>query len=375
MNPTQNSDNTAPEPVLPGLLATGSRFFDLLDKVPGGAGIRATLLAGLDRESDDESATYELTETGRAALDTVDSDEEPVAFVAVRGWCEICGRALPWKCAWDEPLCSDCVMVVLAANTPGALVTSADSGTNDGRCQRCGTSGGYPYCERSYNGRWSCADLAGMDASDVDGSEFRGLDEPRSTCPVDLVTETDDGTTARVLRSAALYLERHGWIQGAYYDATTGLFTPPACLVGAIGMVCYGGPVDAPAQHFDNPGFLNFETAVLHLDRYLLVENGSESYEFNDARGRRLEDVTRVLRDAAARPAEELIDALRVIDARNADNAALAQRVTPSGVFADTEPVIEVDLDEFVDFVCHGQVPASFTKQLDTGVDIDGGDA
>jgi hypothetical protein len=119
------------------------------------------------------------------------------------------------------------------------------------------------------------------------------------------------------LTSAALYLERHGWIQGAYYDATSGVFTPPACLVGAIGMVCYGGPVDAPAQHFDDPGFLDFEEAVLHLDRYLLVEDGSESYEFNDARGRTLADVTHVLRQAAAVPAEELIDALKAVDAAN----------------------------------------------------------
>ena len=121
-----------------------------------------------------------------------------------------------------------------------------------------------------------------------------------------------------MLRSAALYLERHGWIQGAYYDTTATVFTPAACLVGAIGMVCYGGPVDAPAQHFDDPGFLDFEEAVLHLDRYLLVEDGSESYEFNDAKGRRVEDVTDVLRQAAAPPAEELIDALRAIDAQNA---------------------------------------------------------
>jgi hypothetical protein len=138
-----------------------------------------------------------------------------------------------------------------------------------------------------------------------------------------------------VLRSAALYLERHGWFQGCYYDATSGVFTPAACLVGAIGMVCYGGPVDAPAQHFDDPGFLDFEEAVLHLDRYLMVEDGSESYEFNDARGRRVEDVIRVLRDAAGRPADELIDALRAIDVRNAQTAALLDLLKPCGIWGD----------------------------------------
>ena len=143
------------------------------------------------------------------------------------------------------------------------------------------------------------------------------------------------GTAGQVLRDAAFYLERYGWIQGAYYDSTSGSFMPPACLVGAIGMVCYGGPVDAPAQQFDDPGFLDFEEAVLHLDRWLLVEDGSESYEFNDARGRRLEDVTRVLREAASRPAQELIDAIRVIDAKNADMAGLAELLKPCGEFGE----------------------------------------
>ncbi|OJF11910.1 DUF6197 family protein [Couchioplanes caeruleus] len=144
------------------------------------------------------------------------------------------------------------------------------------------------------------------------------------------------GTAASVLRSAALYLERHGWIQGAYYDSTAASFTPAACMVGAIGMACYGFPVEAPAQHFDDPGFLDFEEAVLHLDRYLLVEDGSQAYEFNDAQGRTVAMVTDQLRKAAARPAEELIDALRVIDARNADMAALAQLLTPCGIWAET---------------------------------------
>lgn len=145
-------------------------------------------------------------------------------------------------------------------------------------------------------------------------------------------------TVARVLRSAALYLERHGWIQGAYYDGRSGSFTPSACLVGAIGMVCYGGPVDAPAQHFDDPGFLDFEEAVLHLDRYLLVENSSESYEFNDAWGRTRGQVTDVLRDASTRPVEELIDAIKAIDDLNNNMAALAERLCPSGMFAESDP-------------------------------------
>ena len=151
------------------------------------------------------------------------------------------------------------------------------------------------------------------------------------------------GTAPQVLRSAALYLERHGWIQGAYYDLTSTCFTPAACLVGAIGMVCYGGPVDAPAQHFDDPGYLDFEEAVLHLDRWLLVNDGSESYEFNDAKGRTVQDVTHVLRQAADTPAEELLDAIRAIDAKNADMAAIAQLLTPCGIWGETTTVTATD--------------------------------
>jgi hypothetical protein len=121
------------------------------------------------------------------------------------------------------------------------------------------------------------------------------------------------GTAARILRSAALYLERHGWTQHAYFDPTATLFTPAADMAGAIAMVCYGGPVEAPAQHFDDPGFLDWEEAVLHLDRYLLVHDGSECYEFNDVPGRRIDDVLHVLREAASTPTHELIDALRAV--------------------------------------------------------------
>jgi hypothetical protein len=175
------------------------------------------------------------------------------------------------------------------------------------------------------------------------------------------------GAPASVLQSAARYLERYGWIQGAYYDMTSELFTPAACMVGAIGMVCYGGPVEAPAQHFDDPGYLDFEEAVLHLDRYLMVEDGSESYEFNDAKGRQLADVLRVLRQAADTPADELIAALRVITARNAEIAALldsgASLATPRTCPACAGPLLWLGGDRYW----------CATDQAD--VTTDGGDA
>lgn len=218
---------------------------------------------------------YLLTDAGREALGEPASADRR---------CRKCGQSRPGVYAWDGPLCPDCVTVVPADNEYGYTITGVE----------------------------------------------------QAPCPAE---HEAPGTAGRVLRSAAVYLERHGWITGAYYDATTGVFTPPACMVGAIGMVCYGGPVDAPAQHFDDPGFLDFEEAVLHLDRYLLVEDGTESYEFNDARGRTVDQVTDVLRKAAARPAEELIDALRVIDAKNADVAALAELLKPCGIWGEAASV------------------------------------
>jgi hypothetical protein len=153
---------------------------------------------------------------------------------------------------------------------------------------------------------WCAKQSAGSGGSTVTDAAVGAHTEPASTGEA-------PGTAAQVLRSAALYLERHGWIQGAYYEQTATCFTPAACLVGAIGMVCYGGPVDAPAQHFDDPGFDDFEEAVTHLDLYLLAEDGSESYEFNDARGRTADDVITLLRKAAATPADEVKDTLRAI--------------------------------------------------------------
>jgi hypothetical protein len=105
---------------------------------------------------------------------------------------------------------------------------------------------------------------------------------------------------ARTLREAARYLARHGWIQGCYYDMTATVFTPAACMVGALAIVCYGGPVEAPAEMFDHPGFADYEAAITWLDRHLLDRHGVISYEFNDAKDRTAVDVLIELLSAAA---------------------------------------------------------------------------
>jgi hypothetical protein len=112
-------------------------------------------------------------------------------------------------------------------------------------------------------------------------------------------TVAEPVTPAVTLRAAARYLDRYGWVQGSYYDGTATVFTPSCCLVGALGMVCYGGPVDAPALNHDDPGFGEFHDAYEYLDLYLLARYELVAYEFNDARGRTADQVTAALRAAA----------------------------------------------------------------------------
>jgi hypothetical protein len=104
---------------------------------------------------------------------------------------------------------------------------------------------------------------------------------------------------ASTLRAAALYLVRHGWTQGAFYEQTTSVFTPAACMAGALGMVCYGRQVEAPANNVDDPGYGAFAAAAQHLDDWLFVWHGVLAYGFNDTPGRTIGDVIRALDDAA----------------------------------------------------------------------------
>src|SRR5262249_43674072 len=81
------------------------------------------------------------------------------------------------------------------------------------------------------------------DGCEVCGVTYAFGPSPWSTCGIcvgapvgtDAAVPTRAGQASvpvsSVLRSAATYLDRHGWIQGAYYDATATCFTPSACLV------------------------------------------------------------------------------------------------------------------------------------------------
>src|SRR6266536_5797947 len=94
------------------------------------------------------------------------------------------------------------------------------------------------------------------DGHPVDGPTFVRTDTTEADRPVRRVTP------ATTLRDAAGYLDRYGWCQGGYYEQTARGVMPAACTVGAIGMVCYGSQVEAPAMYFDHPGWGDFEQAV-----------------------------------------------------------------------------------------------------------------
>jgi hypothetical protein len=144
---------------------------------------------------------------------------------------------------------------------------------------------------------------------DQDGPAFvRTVPDAATPVATPAVTATVTAviTPAVTLRAAATYIDRYGWCQGGYYEQTGRGILPAACIVAAIGMVCYGHQVDAPAMNFEDPGWGDFEAAVAYLDRYLaarygLDDNGLpvEAYSFNDTRGRTADQVTATLRAAA----------------------------------------------------------------------------
>ncbi|WP_203935608.1 DUF6197 family protein [Planosporangium mesophilum] len=112
-------------------------------------------------------------------------------------------------------------------------------------------------------------------------------------------------TPAQTLRGAALYLERHGWIQGDYYrpDAT-GPF-PPACAVGAIRMAAFGSRITdddcIAAEMRDHARAIDVLVDFLDLtdpppwDTY----GDPSPFTWNDVPGRTADEVTATMRGAA----------------------------------------------------------------------------
>ncbi len=135
---------------------------------------------------------------------------------------------------------------------------------------------------------------------------MKATQKPPTTAPVN--------TPADLLRMAALYLRRHGWHQGTYYNNLfpTDHSTPPACAAGAIGIACAGRKV----EHFSQlaPDALADYLATLaafvdYLDTsyplFLVDEDGyvwdehTSPYSWNDDPARTAEQVITALDEAA----------------------------------------------------------------------------
>jgi GNAT superfamily N-acetyltransferase len=115
---------------------------------------------------------------------------------------------------------------------------------------------------------------------------------------------------AQAWRDAALYLERHGWIQRSLYRIHDGEQfhpVPAACAIGALGMAIYGEPFD-DVHTPDHPeaAFFNYVEGLfedyLDLSGYLSTEpphRGLGIGEWNDHPDRTAEQVIDLLRTAA----------------------------------------------------------------------------
>jgi hypothetical protein len=112
-----------------------------------------------------------------------------------------------------------------------------------------------------------------------------------------------DFSPADVLRAAALYIERHGWLQGAFYPVHHRTAFPPACVAGAVRIAACGRLI----RFWDD---LTFEETLIvrradkvlagHLDGADLDADALTVVStWNDEDWRTATDVIRGLRGAA----------------------------------------------------------------------------
>jgi hypothetical protein len=110
-----------------------------------------------------------------------------------------------------------------------------------------------------------------------------------------------DRTPADVLRGAALYLQLHGWTQSVMYAANLPIVTPPACAIGAIGMVAFGER--ATTALVDRAEWRDYQRATNALADYLYTVDGTEEDfsvgAWNDTPGRSAGQVIAALNAAA----------------------------------------------------------------------------
>ena len=111
------------------------------------------------------------------------------------------------------------------------------------------------------------------------------------------------------LRDAADYLQQHGWCQNGHYADDTE--TPPADLIGALAIACYGYPVTNPETDLPNGNRQprrTFAAATAILTDFLGVHDMVDAHgnpmdytltDWNDEGYQSIGCVTAVLRAAA----------------------------------------------------------------------------
>jgi hypothetical protein len=116
-----------------------------------------------------------------------------------------------------------------------------------------------------------------------------------------------DVSPAEVLRGAALYLARHGWHQGGFYDVTSDEVFPPACAAGAIRVAVCGEPVSDLVDQGDRRPqaqdvIMAQRVLAAYLDHEFLPWEASSLDivgDWNDEDGRTTEQVIAALNAAA----------------------------------------------------------------------------
>lgn len=110
---------------------------------------------------------------------------------------------------------------------------------------------------------------------------------------------------ADILRAAATYLQRHGWVQGRYY-ATTNRPHPKACALGAIA-ICTHGQIHTDPDDPLLPAAEDYQQAITTLACHLNLEpDGGQGpaqlvCEYNDDPTHTADHITAALNAAANR--------------------------------------------------------------------------
>ena len=120
-----------------------------------------------------------------------------------------------------------------------------------------------------------------------------------------------DVTPADLLRGAARYLSRYGWLQGDFFNLLTKANFPPTCSLGAINIAAHGRPILGSDDTADDQLTDNAIRAMRVLAAHLYPEYGNVDEPtfkvsaidivsgWNDAEDRTLAEVIETLTDAA----------------------------------------------------------------------------